>query len=90
MTLLAAILPTLKDKLGVEETKRKSERQDERDCVYMTPLDHVQSQVWIPWNVEIPSWLEFYFCHVRSENPLPRFSLGGMRAEVKYRVYLCQ
>lgn len=30
MTVLAAILPTLKDKLGVEETKRKSERQDEK------------------------------------------------------------
>lgn len=65
-------------------------RWERRDCIYMTSLDHVQAPVWIPWNVEVPSWLEFYFCHVRSKNPLSRFSLGGMLAEVKYQVYLCQ
>lgn len=30
MTVLAAILLTLRDNLGVEESKRKAERQDEK------------------------------------------------------------
>lgn len=42
MTVLATMLSTLRDNLGVEEKKGKAERRDEKgECVCMISLDHV-------------------------------------------------
>lgn len=69
LTVWVVILPTLRDSLDVEETQRKAVRQDEkgRDRLYGITVSCADARLDF-WNVKVPSWLEFCFWHIHSED----------------------
>ena len=66
LTVWAVILPTLRDNLDVEETQREAVSPNEQGSLPIL-VSCVEARIDF-CNVKVPSWLEFCFCYIHSED----------------------